>query len=170
MSGEFPANSVFSLGRPGFLGVPKKVVAGVAPMSGAVLSLAVAAAATNNVDVAISFDTLKFDSSGFFHSGLPTTQLIAPAAGVYLLTGEVVWSASATGGRTLQILQGATVIAGMNLTNPSGTVLASQNISILANAAKNDTFTMHISQSSGGNLNYGGFASLLTFFGICTAP
>lgn len=110
---------------------------------------------TSGTRQALTFDTERYDTSGFHSTVTNTGRLTVPTgmAGKYLITGGVDWAASATGVRKCEIrLNGTTLLASHN----SGTIPASgieQAICTIYNLAAADYVELTVLQTSGGALD-----------------
>lgn len=110
----------------------------------------------HNSSTAISFDGERYDASGMHNPAVNPSRVLAPAAGKYLVTGNVQFASNGTGHRSLSIrLNGTTTLANQAL--PAVTPVSGEkteiNISTVYDFAQNDYVEMLAFQSSGGNLD-----------------
>jgi hypothetical protein len=102
---------------------------------------------------AIAFDQERYDTAGM-HDPASNTLLTAPVSGIYLLTGQVIWAANATGLRDLALIRssGLTIsesdsMPGSNLFDPT------TQIQTVVQLAAGDSVKLVALQTSGGSLN-----------------
>lgn len=126
----------------------------------------------NSAYTAISFDAASFDSNGFWSAGAPT-RLTVPAGGdgVYIVSTEAHWQASAVGNRGLALhVNGASYEGQVFGPNCGGVGQPFQGFAKQVELVAGDYVEIQAFQDSGGALNVLGSAELspclqLTFIG-----
>jgi hypothetical protein len=114
---------------------------------------------TTSVAAALNFNSERFDqaagASAAQHDTVTNnTRLTCLYAGIYQITGTVLFAANATGFRQVAIrLNGATEIANQRGLNIGGGDLVYLNLTCLYSLAVNDYVELMAFQNSGGNLN-----------------
>lgn len=107
----------------------------------------------NATATATTFDSEAWDTASIHSTSSNTSRLTAPVAGKYLILGLMQWASSATGTRTVQIVQnGSTTLA----TVDSAPLSIADNVpivSVIANLAATDYVELVVTQSSLGSLN-----------------
>lgn len=118
-------------------------------------------------NVAVAFNSERYDTATIHDTAVNNTRLTAPAAGIYQINAHVEFAASATGVRAASLrLNGATLIAGQLIPAPAaGTAFITLTTQYLL--AATDYVEVIVNQSSGGPLNLSGAANYGTEFAIC---
>ncbi len=109
---------------------------------------------TNNTATFLTFDTERFDTDSYHSVSAATGNLVAPAAGYYLVGGCVQWDAGNTGRRACYIsLNGTTTIADTGYT--AGTVgdAVYHNPSCIYKFVAGDFVELGVYHTQGVNLN-----------------
>ena len=103
----------------------------------------------------ITFNQERYDPFAMHSTSSNTSQVTAPQAGVYLITGNIRTASNTTGVRELSIrLNGSTTIAlnGLNANATDGG-LSMMQVTTTYKLAANDYVELHFWQNSGGSLN-----------------
>jgi len=101
----------------------------------------------------IEYDTERWDEGGLFNAGTSNVRLIAPRAGLYIITLNCEWQTNATGERELQIREnGVSVIATVLQPAPAAGTLK-QALTTLWYLDTGQYVTSRARQTSGGSLN-----------------
>lgn len=126
--------------------------------------------------VALAFDSERWDTDNI-HDAVNPTRLTARTAGKYLIFGEVIFDANATGNRTVFIRENqvdADVLARVNVPAASiaQTTLSRTAISISTHAqlGQGDFVELYAVQNSGGVLNVGTPSEGVSEFGMVKLP
>lgn len=181
-----PGAVMIDLGASG-VDVPAEVIAGGGVVTGDIVDALVAGNAPplvlaasapsvrvyHNADVAV-WDTtwwnLAFNSelhdNNAMHSSGDNTKLVAKAAGVYAITGSVIFASNATGYRVLDLLVNSTTsIAGDSRVAVNGTTTTC-SIATQIKLAANDYVQLRCYQNSGGNLTVSTYQSRFPGFAM----
>lgn len=128
----------------------------------------------NNAFAALNFNSERFDQAGNAASTMHdtvtnNTRLTCRYAGVYQITGNCGFAASATGQRAIRIrLNGTTYISSDSRVN-AGAVLIDTTTTTLYPLAVNDYVELMVFQDSGGALNTNLNANYSPEFMMCRA-
>ena len=130
-----------------------------------------AIASSNGVFTAVTWDNVSYDTAGMFSAAAPD-HLTAPAAGVYVITGGVRWSANPSGFRFAGIClnqDAASCSINENVavseyaTNDDPAIgnlkLTQQSVSTQVKLAAGDTIRLIVTQDSGAVLTVDGYAA-----------
>lgn len=102
----------------------------------------------------LTFDSERYDTDQLHSTSSNTGRLTAQRPGVYLVTGNVEFAASATGYRQLVIrLNGATQIGNVLVGAAAGGIVTQLQVVTLYQLAAGDYVELGASQNSGGALN-----------------
>lgn len=157
MSGAFPTTSVFSLGRPGFIGLPTPPAAPGVVVRGAGVRITSNASLGNNNYATIAWDAVDFDIGGPFHTGATWTKLTVPVggAGFYLANFCCSFAANATGFRAVAFRKNgaSTLWFGETILSPVNAVLVSVHTAFVFNLIAGDFIEALALQNSGAPLN-----------------
>lgn len=109
-------------------------------------------------DTALTFDGERFDQAGgvasTMHDNVTPSRLTCRYAGVYQITGSVMFQASATGFRMVRIrLNGATFISHGLVVSNSGTIETGMTTAALWSLAVNDYVELVVQHTTGAGLN-----------------
>lgn len=115
-------------------------------------------AIANNTLTALTFNTERHDTHGFHSTSVNTGRLTIPAAGRYLVIGQVVFVSNATGFRNAQIRLNGTTILAQVLINANATDATGLIVSTIRSLSASDYVELAVSQTSGGSLDVGLFA------------
>jgi hypothetical protein len=167
--GEGNVFGVFSLGDIGLSnGSALSCNACVGPLAIGALP---AARARHSVDQAIpsgtpttlAFDSEDFDNTNLHNTTVNNSRLVASAAGLYEITANVVWAASATGVRTLSIVRDTGAILATSSQLPASSGTTGQNVTVLMSLAGGDYVEAQATQSSGVPVNIAASTALPAF-------
>lgn len=107
---------------------------------------------TNSTETALAFNTEDFDTDVMHDTATNNSRLICKTAGIYIITGQVLWASNATGYRRLRIrLNGSTVIGASEM-GAVGTDVTYQSVPALWDFSVNDYVELMATQTSGGAL------------------
>jgi len=108
---------------------------------------------SNNSPTDLAFNTERFDTDGIHDTTTNNSRFTCKTAGVYQITGSILFSANATGDRSVAIkLNNDKYIAG-NLARAAGTIKTSMSVSVLWELEVDDYIELEVYQTSGGSLN-----------------
>lgn len=92
------------------------------------------------------------DLDGLHDTGANTERITAVVAGVYVITGTVMWEGSAAGDRELALYQNGPITLDLHSHVPADT-LCGMNVTAHAHLAVGDYVWMEAMQTSGGDLD-----------------
>lgn len=109
----------------------------------------------------VQFDAAEFNVGGVYASGSPT-ELRAPIAGVYTVTGSLEWESGGIGWRQLEITRASTgERISTNLIPVGSPDYAYNSVATLVRLNAGDGVVFKASQASGGSLStFGGYFGL----------
>lgn len=115
----------------------------------------------NNTETAITFDSERWDNDAIHSTSVNPSRLTCVTAGVYNISGCIVWTANATGVRTASLrLNGGSPIARKSITSNTAAFDAEMPIATQWKLGVGDYIELVGFQTSGGNLNARAIAPL----------
>lgn len=108
-------------------------------------------ATTSNV--ALAFNSERFDTDSMHSTSSLTSRITFNTAGLYLVTGQMVWVAAAAGNRQAGIRLNGTTFIGVVLEPAAGGDTPALVVSTLYKFAVGDYVELMAFQNSGGNLD-----------------
>jgi len=107
----------------------------------------------NSTQVALTFNSERWDTDTIHNNSTNTERLTATTAGKYIITGHVLWATNSTGVRQLSVrLNGSTFIGSQRIaTLASADVIMS--VATLYDLSATDYVELMAFQDSGGSLN-----------------
>lgn len=113
---------------------------------------------TSGVGTALAFNSERFDQAGNAADTMHDTvtnnsRLTCRYAGVYQITGNIIWAANNTGQRGCAIRLNGTTFLADSTNDTAGTGTTNINVTTLYALAVNDFVELVVTQSSGGALN-----------------
>lgn len=142
-------------GVEGDVGPPGPPGAGVALTAlGARVSLQGTQTIANNTTTTISWDTLRFDTGGFFNAGSPTIFTV-PSTGLYWVGVSTNWALASSGERFVAFRVNASTDLISFACSPLNDISANAGVStsVLLSLSAGDTVKVVVFQGSGANLN-----------------
>lgn len=105
-------------------------------------------------ETAVTFTTEDFDTNGMHDTGSNTSRITIQTAGKYLVTGQINWTANATGFREAILrVGGSTVIASDNRNNIGASFNTAIHVTAIYSFAAGDYVELVGYQNSGGDLD-----------------
>lgn len=106
----------------------------------------------NDTNTGITFNLERFDNDEIHSTTALTGRLYAVVSGVYLIIGQVPWTANATGRRIVWVLLNSTTNIGEHSLSP-GTFAMVMPVVTLYSLTAGDYVDLFVKQISGGNLD-----------------
>lgn len=116
-------------------------------------------ATVTSTPITLAFNTEIFDQDGLGGSTIHDTvtnnsRLTCKVAGIYLITANIEWGASASGYRSVQILQNGASLVAEDIRTATGSGTSEiQIVTAIYSLAVNDYVEVKVNQASGGALN-----------------
>jgi hypothetical protein len=107
----------------------------------------------NGSYVPVSFENVQFDTGGVFSASTPTA-LVAPIAGVYVISGSIEWTSGGVGYRQLEIDGETGGRLATELLPVAATQFAYNSVSTIVKLQAGEKVQLVANQSSGASLSF----------------
>jgi hypothetical protein len=106
---------------------------------------------TGGVNTLVAFDSERYDTATMHDNATDNSRLVAPVAGVYLVTAQVAWgTADAAGERRLSIRRNGTTLVASDTTHADTSEQPTNNVATAVNLGAGDYLEVLVYQAGSG--------------------